>query len=223
MAPGHRTPGTYRGLGSPQRHDPSPVCAGACRLPCSCQSQTLHVCHICLHWGGFGGQCRHIWHTWSVWESVTTSLSAVRCIGDVTSQLSPHECRPHRIHQVSSVLRHYRVIAGYCWRLHQSQPVMLSLSSANIWVVPNQLCLKRGSTNECIHLMNLFWMPEIKQVIGEPPCLKTIRHEMAEGKPTQCLQPQQNPSFNPIANPSVFSLLWPARRFMNPLTIFDIP
>ena len=20
-----------------------------------------------LHWGGFGGQCRHIWHTWSVW------------------------------------------------------------------------------------------------------------------------------------------------------------
>ena len=31
-------------------------------------SQTLHVCHICLHWGGFGGQCRHIWHTWSVWD-----------------------------------------------------------------------------------------------------------------------------------------------------------
>ena len=30
-------------------------------------SQTLHVCHICLHWGGFGGQCRHICHTWSVW------------------------------------------------------------------------------------------------------------------------------------------------------------
>ena len=30
-------------------------------------SQTLHVCHVCLHWGGFGGQCRHIWHTWSVW------------------------------------------------------------------------------------------------------------------------------------------------------------
>ena len=24
------------------------------------KSQTLHVCHICLHWGGFGGQCRHI-------------------------------------------------------------------------------------------------------------------------------------------------------------------
>ena len=20
-----------------------------------------------LHWGGLGGQCRHIWHTWSVW------------------------------------------------------------------------------------------------------------------------------------------------------------
>ena len=30
-------------------------------------SQTLHVWHIYLHWGGWGGQCRHIWHTWSVW------------------------------------------------------------------------------------------------------------------------------------------------------------
>ena len=30
-------------------------------------SQTLHVCHICLHWGGLRGQCRHIWHKWSVW------------------------------------------------------------------------------------------------------------------------------------------------------------
>ena len=24
-------------------------------------TQTLHVCHICLHWGGLGGQCRHIY------------------------------------------------------------------------------------------------------------------------------------------------------------------
>ena len=31
-------------------------------------THTLHVCHICLHWGGFRGQCRHIWHTWSVWD-----------------------------------------------------------------------------------------------------------------------------------------------------------
>ena len=23
-------------------------------------TQTLHVCHICLHWGSFGNQCRHI-------------------------------------------------------------------------------------------------------------------------------------------------------------------
>ena len=30
-------------------------------------SQRLHVWHIYLHWGGLGGQCRHIWHTWSVW------------------------------------------------------------------------------------------------------------------------------------------------------------
>ena len=28
------------------------------------------VCHICLHWGGFRGQCRHIFHTWSVWDIV---------------------------------------------------------------------------------------------------------------------------------------------------------
>ena len=32
-----------------------------------CISQTLHECHICLHWGGLRGQCRHIWHAWSVW------------------------------------------------------------------------------------------------------------------------------------------------------------
>ena len=30
--------------------------------------QTLHVCHICLHWDGLRGQCRYIWHTWSVWD-----------------------------------------------------------------------------------------------------------------------------------------------------------
>ena len=33
----------------------------ACQF--SSNSQTLHVCHLCLHWGGLGGQCRHIWHT----------------------------------------------------------------------------------------------------------------------------------------------------------------
>ena len=27
------------------------------------QSQTLHACHICLHWGGSRGQCRHIWQS----------------------------------------------------------------------------------------------------------------------------------------------------------------
>ena len=31
-------------------------------------SQTLHVWYIYLHWGGLGGQCRHLWHTWSAWE-----------------------------------------------------------------------------------------------------------------------------------------------------------
>ena len=34
-------------------------------------THTLHVCHIRLHWGGFEGQCRHIWHTWSVWVMYT--------------------------------------------------------------------------------------------------------------------------------------------------------
>ena len=31
-------------------------------------TQTLHVYHICPHWGGLEGQCRHIFHTWSVWD-----------------------------------------------------------------------------------------------------------------------------------------------------------
>ena len=31
--------------------------------------------HICLHWGGLGGQCRHIWHTWSVWVWVSPFLN----------------------------------------------------------------------------------------------------------------------------------------------------
>ena len=35
---------------------------------CCWDFPTLHVCHIYLHWGGLGGQCRHIWHTWSVWD-----------------------------------------------------------------------------------------------------------------------------------------------------------
>ena len=50
-------PGAIRGRHGEPEH----------RLMClKCGPQTLHVCHICLHWGGFGGQCRHIWHTWSV-------------------------------------------------------------------------------------------------------------------------------------------------------------
>ena len=27
------------------------------------QPQMLHVWNICLHWGGLGGQCRHIWQS----------------------------------------------------------------------------------------------------------------------------------------------------------------
>ena len=37
----------------------------------TCHTQTLHVWYIYLHWGGFGGQCRHIWHTWSVWDMMS--------------------------------------------------------------------------------------------------------------------------------------------------------
>ena len=28
-----------------------------------------------LHWGGFGGQCRHTWHTWSAWDNYNSSGS----------------------------------------------------------------------------------------------------------------------------------------------------
>ena len=46
-----------------------PILLG-CQEPASSHmSQTLHVWYIYLHWGGLGGQCRHIWHTWSVWVS----------------------------------------------------------------------------------------------------------------------------------------------------------
>ena len=40
--------------------------------------QTLHVWHICLHWGGLGGQCRHIWHTCSVWVFQSYGKRSVR-------------------------------------------------------------------------------------------------------------------------------------------------
>ena len=36
-------------------------------------TQTLHVCHICLHWGGLRGQCRH---TWSIWDMFVEFLCA---------------------------------------------------------------------------------------------------------------------------------------------------
>ena len=47
--------GRAAGIGLVQKHKTS-------------NTQTLHVCHICLRWGGGGGQCRHILHTWSVWD-----------------------------------------------------------------------------------------------------------------------------------------------------------
>ena len=38
-------------------------------------AQTLHVCHVCLHWGGLGVNvgilCIYIYHTWSVWVEPT--------------------------------------------------------------------------------------------------------------------------------------------------------
>ena len=27
-----------------------------------------------INWGGFGGQCRHIWHTWNVWDIQPCSM-----------------------------------------------------------------------------------------------------------------------------------------------------
>ena len=51
-----------KGKRRPKRHP------WVCAIYSGTNSQTLHVCHICLHWGGLRGQCRHIWHTWSVWD-----------------------------------------------------------------------------------------------------------------------------------------------------------
>ena len=43
-------------------------------------TQTLHVWHICLHWGGLRGQSRHIlvWYTWSVWGMLWLSWFHVK-------------------------------------------------------------------------------------------------------------------------------------------------
>ena len=29
-----------------------------------------------ISWGGFGGQCRHIFHTWSVWDRYVPATSS---------------------------------------------------------------------------------------------------------------------------------------------------
>ena len=53
-------------------------------------TQTLHVCHICLHWGGLRGQCRHICHTWSVWVRLFNKKT--RCLS-LTRLLGPRDLR----------------------------------------------------------------------------------------------------------------------------------
>ena len=44
------------------------------------------------HWGGLGGQCRHIWHTWSVWDIKTFCSIFVASPGPTTF----HGCANHR-------------------------------------------------------------------------------------------------------------------------------
>ena len=39
------------------------------------KTQTLHVCHICLHWGGLGGQC--------VWEIFSLSRTRGKSLKDM--------------------------------------------------------------------------------------------------------------------------------------------
>lgn len=54
---------TVRGVGCP-------ASSGA-----SFMAQTLHVCHICIHWGSLGG----IIHTWSVWVGLYVLPAAATC------------------------------------------------------------------------------------------------------------------------------------------------
>ena len=44
------------GLEAEKRHNPDTPC----------------LSYMPISWGGFGGQCRHIWHTWSVWVNTST-------------------------------------------------------------------------------------------------------------------------------------------------------
>ena len=71
-------------------------------------SQTLHVCHICLHWGALRGQCRQIWHTWSVWDWYVD----VRRVSD---QLQYNEVDA-RYHTRYPKVRDARWFTGCRWR-----------------------------------------------------------------------------------------------------------
>ena len=41
------------------------------------RTQTLHLCHICLHWGGLGGQCKHIWQSHGVANTKEESVPGI--------------------------------------------------------------------------------------------------------------------------------------------------
>ena len=70
-----------------------------CRTILEYHTQTLHVCHICLHWGGLRGQCRHIWHTWSVWDIYAQTLHVMSYM---TAPERPPRLNHHPIGRTSS-------------------------------------------------------------------------------------------------------------------------
>ena len=40
---------------------------------------SMGLAYLPISWGGFGGQCRHIWHTWSVWVLDETHRNPAFC------------------------------------------------------------------------------------------------------------------------------------------------
>ena len=74
-------------------------------------AQTLHVCHICLHWGGLRGQCRHIWHTWSVW---VVHLSIPPCTFPAGEK--------NQIHPKKEIHTHARARAHFGFRATPNTP-----------------------------------------------------------------------------------------------------
>ena len=100
-------------------------------------SQTLHVCHICLHWGGFRGQCMYI------------NMPYMECLG-LKSHFWVHSSTPESSPLVPSLQRLWpsRVIHGWsvkpviCWPKRDvtqaDHRFCLGLLPAVAWHPPSQ-------------------------------------------------------------------------------------